>query len=348
MKDIILTAKKRWDAIAKPIESLGLMETNVARLCGMYGDASRLEIDKRALVVMCGDHGVVAEGVTQTTSDVTNVVANNFALGKSTVNQMANCANVDVYTVDIGMDTPNTGNADVELHTVIDRKIKRGTDNLAVADAMTIEECKAAIKVGEDMVGELKARGYKLVATGEMGIGNTTPTSVLAAIFLNKTAEEVTGLGAGLSKEGYEIKKQVVARAVQRVKDKNVTNPLEILAMVGGLEIAGMVGLFLGGLKHKMPIIIDGAISSISALTAARIDENAKDYMLASHASEEITGTLSLKELGLEPMIHGKMRLGEGTGAMALIPLLDMAVAVYNNMGTFENYNIEAYERFEN
>ena len=347
IKKIVKEAKMNWDNIAKPISSLGVMEDDVAKLCGIYGSAKGLRIDKRALVIMCADHGVVAEQVTQTTSEVTRIVAENFTEGKSTVNQMCNYANVDVFTVDIGMDTDYYQENELVTNKVINRKIKRGTNNLAIEDAMSIEECKKAIETGIEIVGALKDKGYKIIATGEMGIGNTTPTSILAGVLLDKSAEEVTGVGAGLSKSGLNKKLLVVKKAIERVKDNYNQDMYKLISAVGGLEIAGMVGIFLGGLRYKLPIIIDGAISSVSALCAVNIDAACADYMIASHVSGEMTGKLALEKIGVSPMIDGGLRLGEGTGAIALMPMLDMAVSIYNNMGTFDNYNIEAYERFE-
>jgi cobyrinic acid a,c-diamide synthase len=207
--------------------------------------------------------------------------------------------------------------------------------------------------------------GYGMAATGEMGIGNTTPTSVLAALYLGLDAEDVAGRGAGLSDEAFIVKKNVIKKAIERVKnqinhDRQTMSPnratlqnkqasdeaFKILAQAGGLEIAAMAGAFLGGVKYRMPIVIDGAISSVAALAAYRMDNRVKNFAFASHESEEITGRLALEEMGLKAPLHAEMRLGEGTGAMALFPLLDMGMAVYTNMGSFDDYNIESYKRF--
>lgn len=340
-------AKKHWDQIAKPIDSLGMLEDYVVRICKMQGNPKPYDIKKRALLALCGDHGVVAEGVTQTGSEVTKVVSDNFAKGVSTVNRMAKVAGVDVFAVDMGIDCERYPEKNVVTGVVIDRKIARGTNNLAVTSAMTREQCVKALQTGMDLVGELKEQGYKIIATGEMGIGNTTPTSVLAAIFLNLDADKVTGRGAGLSKEGLSVKKQVVSQAVKRIRNAGCRDAVDILAEGGGFEIAGMAGVFLGGVKYHIPIVIDGAISSVAALTAWKINPKVSDYVLASHESEEITGKLALEKLGVEAILHGRMCLGEGTGAMALFPLLDMAFEVYREMGTFEDYALDAYERFE-
>ncbi len=339
-------AKAHWDRIAKPIDSLGLLEDMVVKLCRIKGDEKPIDIKKRALLILCGDHGVVKEGVTQTGSEVTRIVSENFAKGKSTVNYMAKSANVDVYTIDLGMDTPAYPEKKLKEGAVIDRKIERGCGNIAVEPAMTLCQCRKAVDAGIELVRELKEMGYAMIATGEMGIGNTTPTSALTAIFLDLPAQQVTGRGAGLSREGFCRKCQVVEQVITRVKEKNLSEPLEILAEAGCYEIAGMAGIFQGGLKYRMPVVIDGAISAIAALAAFKMDSRAINYMFASHQSKEVTGGLILKALKLRPPILADMCLGEGTGAMTLFPMLDMAMEVYGNMGNFSEYHIDAYERF--
>lgn len=342
-------AKRRWDMIAKPIDSLGALEDYVVKLCAIAGSAAPPKLEKRALVTMCADHGVVAEGVTQTDSRVTRIVAENFARGCSSVNYMAQTADVDIFTVDIGMDTPEYPEKRIVKNAVTDRKIARGTCNLAQEPAMTAEQCRRALDVGIGIVGELKAQGYDIIATGEMGIGNTTPSSALAAAFLNLSADAVTGRGAGLSDEGLRKKRQVVERALARVTAKQPSfeksESLRLLAELGGYEIAGMAGMFLGGVKYGMPILIDGAISAVSALAAARLDGRVPDYAIASHVSEEITGRLALHAMGLEAVLHGRMCLGEGSGAVAVLPMIDMARSVYAHMGTFSDLHISAYDR---
>lgn len=346
-------AKVYWDSIAKPIDSLGLLENAVVKLCRITADAKHIDIERRALVILCGDHGVVEEGVTQTGKEVTKIVSDNFAKGCSTVNYMAKSAGVDVYTIDVGIDTAPYPEKELVTGAVIDRKIARGSGNIAKEPAMTLEQCVQAIELGKSLVRELKEMGYHILATGEMGIGNTTPTSALAAIFLQKSAEEVTGKGAGLSAEGLQKKVSVVEDVVDRVRKKGLLenlgsdNALAILAEAGGYEIAAMAGVYLGGVACHMPIVMDGAISTVAALVAMHLDQRVAGIVLASHVSEERSGKLALQALGAEAFIHGRMCLGEGTGAMTVFPLLDMAVKVYENMGTFEEYEIEAYVRYE-
>lgn len=339
-------AKAHWDSIAKPIDSLGLLEDHVVKLCRIAMDPAPCDLKKRALVIFCGDHGVVCEGVTQTGSEVTRIVSENFAKGCSSVNFMARAAGADVYPVDIGMKGAAYPEKNLVVGCVIDRKIAQGCANIAKEAAMTKEQCGQAVRTGMELAGELKKMGYQILATGEMGIGNTTPTSALAAALLKLPAQEVTGKGAGLSAEGISRKCRVVRQAVDRVRQKGLTDPFDILAEVGCYEIAGMVGLFLGGMRCRIPVVIDGAISSIAALTAYRMDQRTADFMLASHESAEISGKLALEEMGLEAILHGRMCLGEGTGAVALFPLLEMGLEVYKNMGTFTAYRIDPYERF--
>lgn len=343
-------AKQRWDNMAKPIAGLGQLEEYVTRLCAIQGSERIPDIKKRALAIFCGDHGVVAEGVTQTGSEVTRTVAENFAKGCSTVNYMAEQAGVDVFTFDVGMDTESYPEKRICRKAVIDRKVAKGCGNIAVEPAMTIEQCRQALACGQEAVSELKRQGYRILATGEMGIGNTTPTSALAGLFFRLGAEEVTGRGAGLSDEGLLKKRRVVQRVMDRVLEKGlvtergITDPLAVLAEAGCYEIAAMAGVFLGGAVYGVPVVIDGAISAIAALVANAMDSRVADVAIASHESEESTEKLALEALGVKAILHGGMHLGEGTGAIALFPLLDMAVHVYECMGSFEEYGIEAYQ----
>ncbi len=359
-------AKAHWDAIAKPIASLGLMEEYITKIAGIQGtaDPNCLDISRRALLIFCGDHGVVCEGVTQTGQEVTRQVAENFAAGKSTVNILAKRANCDVYTVDIGMASSEPGGQrvvkslpygctecrdDIPVSMrIIDRKIEFGTGNLAVEPAMSVSDCRHALTVGKDLVRELKDRGYQMIATGEMGIGNTTASAALASVFLKESPERTVGRGAGLSDEGILRKQKVVSAALERIQKKGLTDPVELLAEVGGYEIAGMAGAFLGGAECGVPIIIDGVISAAACLAAAVIDPRVPDYAIASHSSGERTEELILKRLGVHPIIDGKLCLGEGSGCMVLLPILDMAMDVYRSMGSFEDFSIASYHRFGN
>lgn len=338
-------AQEHWDSIAKPIDGLGLLEGYVTKLCKVAANPAPPDIKKRALLVLCGDHGVVAEGVTQCGSEVTKIVAANLAEGRSTVNIMAKCAGADVYVIDAGIEGAVYPEKELAPGTVVDRKVGKGCKNIAREAAMTVEQCRKALQTGQELVGELKEKGYTIIATGEMGIGNTTPTSALASLFLGKEPETVTGRGAGLSEDGLRKKREAVRLACERAVRKELRDPAALLAEAGGFEIAMMSGVFLGGVRYGIPIVIDGVISAVAALAASKLDVRVTDFLLASHISEEPAGQLALETLGAEAILHGRMHLGEGTGAVALFPLLDMAVEVYARMGSFEDYDIEAYER---
>lgn len=328
-------AKIKWNNIAKPLHSLGLLEEAVIKIAGITGDEN-FDLKKRCVVMMCADNGVVCEGVTQSDSSVTAVVAKSAAEGTSNINSIANTFNADVITVDIGM------NVDVDNKNIIDRKISYGTNNIAVGSAMTVSQAENAVAAGIDIVRECGQNGCKIIVTGEMGIGNTTTSSALAAVLLDAPVSEVTGRGAGIDREGLKRKIAVINRAIELNKpDKN--NPVELLSKLGGYDIAGMTGLFLGGAIYRIPVIIDGFISAVAAALAAEICPLAKNYMLCSHVSKEPAGMKMLEYIGLKPLITAEMCLGEGTGGAMLLPLLDGAAAVYNSPHKFNNLPIERY-----
>ena len=329
-------ARAHWDTVAHPLNSLGLLEDAVVRIAGASGTAA-VDITKRAVVAMCADNGVVAEGVTQSGQDVTAIIAENMGRGTSSVCRMGRVAGADVVPVDIGVAVP------VTVGKILQRHIRRGTADLAGEPAMSRAECERAILVGVEVVKDLVDQGYRLLATGEMGIGNTTTSAAVASVLLGREAEEVTGRGAGLSTEGLRRKVDAIRRGIA-VNRPDASDPVDTVSKVGGLDIAGLMGVFLGGALYHVPVLIDGFISSVSALAAARLCPAALDYMLASHASNEPAGKMVLEALGLEPFLYARMCLGEGTGAVAVIPLLDMALAMYREMSSFSDINIDAYE----
>lgn len=326
-------AKKRWASLAKPLGGLGRLEEQIISLAGIYGSA-RFDIAKRAVLVMCSDNGVVEEGVTQTTSDVTAVVAANFAKGETSVCKMAETVGADVFPIDVGVaaDVPGVRN----------RKIAYGTKNFAKEPAMTRVQAQKAVGIGIDAVRELSERGYKIIVTGEMGIGNTTTSSAVVSALLDIDAAKVTGRGAGLSTEGLHRKIEVIRHALSLHKpDKN--DALDVLSKVGGFDIAAMAGVFIGGALYRVPIVIDGVISAAAALAAQRLAPGCEDFMLASHSSKESAEEIILNELNKSAVIFADMRLGEGTGGILLLPLLDAALSVYNKMPTFGDIKIEEY-----
>lgn len=327
-------AKQHWDGLGKPLGSLGRLEKALIRIAGIQRTGD-VHIDRKALVIMCADNGVVEEGVTQCGQEVTATVAENFLDEKSCVAIMCRRAGTKICPVDIGMavDTPR----------VEKRKIAYGTKNMAKEPAMTREQAVAAIEVGIAKAEELHAQGYEMLATGEMGIGNTTTSSAMTAVYLGLDVETVTGRGAGLSSHGLQRKINAIKQAIA-VNQPDPEDPLDVLAKVGGLDIAGMCGLFLGGAAQRMPVVMDGFISQVAALTAVRLVPECADYILASHVSEEPGANILLKALEKDAFLTCGMRLGEGSGAVALFPILDFASDIYHKMSTFVQADIVEYQ----
>lgn len=355
----IEAAKMRWMSVAKPLFSLGKLEDAVIKIAGIKGNAD-FSLNKKGLIIMCADNGVVKEGVTQTGQEVTAIVADNFTKDAASVVIMSKTAGVDTFPIDIGMIS------DVPSVTKKEYKVAYSTKNFVLEPAMTKDQVLKAIDIGIRLVKEKKEQGYDILATGEMGIGNTTTSSAVASVLLDVDVETVTGRGAGLSSSGLEKKIRVIKDAIEKygLHELNVgagieasakkeisntavgeaENVIAVMAAVGGLDIAGMTGLFLGGAIYGVPIVIDGFISSVAALCAARIAPLAKEYMLSSHVSREPAGMMMLEALGLSPFLTCDMCLGEGSGAIAVLPILEMGLNVYKQMGTFQDINVEQYE----
>lgn len=330
-------AERRWDNIAKPLHSLGKLEDLVVQIIGITRDPDA-DISHRALVPMCADHGVVEEGVTQTGQEVTAIVAENFLNGITASGIMCRQCGTDLYPVDVGILT------DTRVRS--DRKVAYGTGNMAKGPAMTRKEAIRGIEAGIHMAEELKEKGYQLLLTGEMGIGNTTASSAVTAVLLREPVERVTGRGAGLSSEGLVRKISVIQKAID-LNQPDPKDPLDTLAKVGGLDIAGITGLFLGGAALRMPVLIDGLITCVGALIAQRLCPMSVDYMIPSHMSKEPAVKLLMDALGKDPVIHADLCLGEGTGAIALLPFLDMGIAVFRGMSTFEDIKVAQYEELK-
>lgn len=325
-------ARSHWDAIAKPLHGLGLLEDVLARMAGI--SPLRREY-KKCIVSFCADNGVVAQGVTQTDSGVTAIVAGNMLTGKASVCCMSAVTGAEVLPIDAGMLTEVPGMRSI--------KVARGTRDLSQVPAMTRQECLSVLLSGMDLAAELADKGYTLLAAGEMGIGNTTTTSAVAAALLERPAWEMTGKGAGLSDAGLERKIQVIDRALA-LHRPDPADPIGVLSTVGGFDIAAMAGFYLGCALHRVPVILDGYISGAAALIAARLCPAAADALLPSHLSAEPGAGLVMEALGLRPLLRLGMALGEGTGAVSLMPLIDMALGVYFDMPSFDGIGIEAYK----
>ena len=332
-----LAAKAHWDSIAKPLGSFGVLEEIIQKLAAVQGTAD-VDISSRTAVIFCADHGIVEEGVTQCGSEVTAVCARAIAEGRSNVNAIADLYHTEVLAVDAGMKT------DADSKNIIRKKAAYGTRNFTKEPAMTEEQMTAAVTAGMDIVRDLKAAGTQIIVSGEMGIGNTTPASAIASVLLGLPPEAVTGRGSGLSDEGLRRKAAVIQKGIA-LHQPSADRPLHLLQTLGGLEIAAMTGLFLGGAVYHIPVMIDGVISAASAAVAYQVDPVCAEYMLASHCSGEPAASGLLEMMGLNAVIDAGLRLGEGTGGLLLLPLLDGALALYRHAHTFDEEHIERYRK---
>ncbi len=321
-----------WDGIAKPINGLGQFETIFAQIGAITG-TTQIDITKKAVIVLCADNGIVAEGVSQYGQEMTPVIASFMVTGDTSVCKMARAAGADILPVDIGI------NREKEIEGLIQRNIAHGTRNFRKEPAMSEEDALKAIEIGIALVADCKEQGYRLIATGEMGIGNTTTSSAMAAALLACRAEAVTGKGAGLSPEGLDHKTKVIQEALDRYGFHR-NEVLRILATVGGYDIAGLAGVFIGGAIHHIPVVMDGVISSVAALAAERLIPGVKDYIIPSHRSKEPAMAKITEELGLHPVIDAGMALGEGTGAVMMFSLLNTAFALYEDRTTFDDIDM--------
>lgn len=327
----------RFDMVAKPVGSLGKLEDLLCRVAAI-SRSPNVRVDKKCVLVFCADNGVLAQGVAQSTSDVTTAIARSLAAHTTSVSVMAHACGAQVFPVDMGMVGQVPG--------LLDRRLGSGTNDISQGPAMSRETAEKAILTGIELVGERKSEGYQIIAVGEAGIGNTTTSSALCAVLLNLPVEQVTGRGSGLSDEGLERKRQAISSALS-CNQPDPNDPVDALAKVGGFDLAAMTGAFLGGAYHGIPMVSDGLISNTAALCAVRMCPAVRDYILPSHVTAEPAGQLIMDELGFSPMIHGNLRLGEGTGAVALFPLLDLSSAVYHNAATFGDIRVEQYKKWD-
>lgn len=337
-REIYDKVRLRWDNAAKPLDSLGKLEDVTARIGAVHGSAD-IDIEKRIVIVMCADNGVVEEGISQTGQEVTLAVSKAMGRRESSVCKMAAKAGTDVMPVDIGI------NSDEEIPGVILKKVRKGTRNFTKEPAMTEEETLKALQVGIDAAFDAVQRGYRLLCTGEMGIGNTTTSAAITAAFLKCPAEEVVGRGSGLNDEKLAKKGQIIDETIGK-HELFDANPAKTLAYVGGLDIAGMAGVMIGGAYYHVPVVLDGVVSCAAALAAVRLVPEAREYLIASHVSREPAAKRIFEELKLEPVINADMALGEGTGAVMMCALLDIALSLYSKQLTFDDIEIEKYTRF--
>jgi nicotinate-nucleotide--dimethylbenzimidazole phosphoribosyltransferase len=327
-------AEKRWDSIAKPLHSLGLLEDSITRIAGITGN-DHVFLDRCSLFIACADNGIVEEHVTQTGSEVTLAVAENFVRRKTSVCIMAKQADIDIFPFDFGMLS--------EVDGIPACKLSRGTKNFARQPAMEYEDARTAVENGITAAGLVLDHGCQLLCLGEMGIGNTTTSSAVVSSLLQIPAKEVTGRGSGLSAEGILHKIEVIELA-QKKHRPDPSDAIDVLSKVGGFDLAALCGAILACASRHIPVLLDGFISSAAALLAVRLCPEASGYLLASHVSKEPAGALLLSELGLKPLLTCEMCLGEGTGAVAAVPILRMAQKVYESASIFEDIQVEQYQ----
>lgn len=325
-------AEHKIDRLTKPPGSLGRLEEIARQIAGITGELNP-DLSGKAVVVMAGDHGVCAEGVSAFPAEVTPQMVLNFLNGGAAVNVLARHVDATVVCVDIGV------NAELSHPDLLVRKIRPGTDNIAVGPAMSRDEAVRAVEVGIAVAADLAARGCRLLATGEMGIGNTTPSSALLAALTGADVAAVVGRGTGIGDEALGRKRDVIRRALA-VNRPNADDPLDVLAKVGGFEIAGLVGVILGAAANRCPVVVDGFISSAAALVASRLAPLSAGCMLPSHLSDELGHRLLLEQIGLRPLLQMDMRLGEGTGAVMAFPIVEAAMKLMNEMATFESAGV--------
>lgn len=331
-QEAITGMQQRLNAKIKPLRSLGVLEDLAQQVAGIQRTAHP-EITGKAVLLMAGDHGVVTEGVSAAPQEVTVQMFYSYLRGEAGINILAKHAGADVISTDIGMVSP------LNPAELMVNRVKSGTNNIAQGPAMTRQEALLALLTGAQVAAKAIDSGINLLATGEVGIGNTTPSAALVSVFTGHSVEEVTGRGTGVSDEALRHKQEVIKQAL-KVNQPDPAAPLDTLAKVGGLEIAALAGAILEAAYRHVPIILDGIISSAAALTAAQLAPLSAPYMISSHNSEEQGHRLALSQLDLKPRLDFHMRLGEGTGAALMFPMVEAALKIADEMATFESAGV--------
>jgi nicotinate-nucleotide--dimethylbenzimidazole phosphoribosyltransferase len=327
-QEIQQAVTERWNSLTKPPGSLGRLETLIADLAEMQG-TPRPKLDRKAMYIFCGDHGVTAEGVSAWPSEVTAQMVHNFVRGGAAISVLGKSLGIELTVIDCGVLGPPIPGA-------LDRKIATGTRNFTREPAMTRNEADRALEHGAELARECTA---DIAGVGEMGIGNTASASALVCAFTQLTPAEAVGRGAGISDEGLVLKRNAIDKALE-LHRPSFGNPLDILATVGGFEIATMTGFILESAARRRPIVVDGFITTAAVLAAQAFDPNVVDYLFYSHCSAEQAHRLVLDRLNAEPLFDLGMRLGEGSGAALAMNLIGQALALYERMATFEQASV--------
>ena len=326
-------AWKRLDSLIKPLKSLGRLEEIAAKLVGIYRKDFP-EINKKVVLVFAGDHGVTEEGVSAYPKEVTPQMVFNFLRGSAGINVLARHAGADVWVTDVGVDYDFE-----ETPGLIKKKVVKGTRNFTKGPAMTREEAEKCVKVGIDVANMAIEEGYDLIAIGDMGIGNTTPSSAITAVITGKSVEEVTGRGTGVNDETYKRKIEVIKKGIE-VNKPDPKDPLDVLAKVGGAEIGACAGVVLACASKKIPVVVDGFITSAGALIAYALNPLTKDYMFFGHKSQEKGHIAILDYIGEKALLDLNLRLGEGTGAALAMFIIEAGLKIYKEMLTFEEAGV--------
>ncbi|MDF2520279.1 MAG: nicotinate-nucleotide--dimethylbenzimidazole phosphoribosyltransferase [Clostridia bacterium] len=326
-------AKKRMDSLIKPIGSLGRLEEFAVQIAGITGNVNNT-FEKKCTIVMAADNGICEEGVSSAPQSLTAVQSINFTKGIAAISVLSKHAGADIAVVDIGI------KGELADSKVISRKVSYGTKNMVKEPAMTREQAIKAVETGIEIASDLIDSGCKLLGTGEMGIGNTSTSSAMLMVLTGAKADEVVGKGAGLTEEDFEKKKRAIEKAIS-INNPQKDDVIDVLAKVGGLDIAGLAGCYLAAAEKKVPIVIDGFISVMAALTAYKLNPLARDYMIPSHCSDEPGYKKASQALGLESVLNLHMRLGEGTGCPLMFNIIEASQAVMANMATFDEAALE-------
>ncbi|KGM95237.1 nicotinate-nucleotide--dimethylbenzimidazole phosphoribosyltransferase [Clostridium botulinum] len=325
-------ALKRLDKLAKPLGSLGRLEDIAMQISGITGNVKN-KCNKKCTIVMAADNGIWEEGVSACPQSITAIQTINMLKGLTGVAVISKHANADIRVIDIGI------NAEISHPDLINRKIRMGTYNILKGSAMIRSEAIKAIEIGIETVRDLMKEEYSVLGTGEMGICNTSTSSAILMSLTGCSADIAVGKGSGITEEAYNNKKNIIEKAIN-INKPNREDPIDVLSKVGGFDIAGLVGCFLGAAYYRVPIVIDGFISSAAALIAYKLNPLTKEYMIPSHASKEPGFNLIMKELELEPLFNLNMRLGEGSGCPLTFDLIDAASDIMCNMATFKEASI--------
>jgi nicotinate-nucleotide--dimethylbenzimidazole phosphoribosyltransferase len=336
-RQLLAKAQSRLDRLTKPLGSLGRLEELAARYVMISGEL-KPNVPRGAVFTFASDHGVSMEGVSAYPREVTPQMVLNFMRGGAGVNVLARHASVDVRVVDIGV-AYDFGT----VSGLIQKKIMYGTKNLLVEPAMTRAQAEQAVEVGIDLATQAAQEGIGLIGTGDMGIGNTTPSAAITAVMTGRPVAEVTGRGTGIDDAGHARKVAVIQQALNLHRPDR-TDAFDVLSKVGGLEIAGLAGLMLGAAAARVPVVLDGFIAGAAALIAVRLQPRCRDYLIASHRSVERGHQAILNSLSLKPLLDLDLRLGEGTGACLGMGLVFAAIKIYSEMATFDEAGVSERE----